>query len=235
MNGLISAMEDNKLNYTLWNYNPNNRVEYGDGWNKEDFSMINGDNIIENGPVRPDYRNYQHEHDELYKGGRILDVIIRPYAVKTAGIPKKSNWNHKSLRFEYAWTSTAKDPAVDEKTRLTEIFIPGYHYDAHEVRVQGTNAEWTYDKPRQTLYVRSSSPGEHRIVVAIENEAQHLLERVRRRRELYPPKFPLNMVSPATEDFLEDIDWSMAFAYWPVVAAVLFAVLAWFIMVLWMD
>ncbi|KAM0309321.1 hypothetical protein ACHAPQ_012586, partial [Fusarium lateritium] len=103
------------------------------------------------------------------------------------------------------------------------------------VRVQGTNAEWTYDKPRQTLYVRSSSPGEHRVVVSVENEAQHLLERVRRRRELYPPGFPLSMVSPAMEDFLEDIDWSMAFAYWPVCAAVLFAVLAWFVMVLWMG
>ncbi|KAM0561390.1 hypothetical protein ACHAPJ_003271 [Fusarium lateritium] len=236
MNGLISAMEDNKLNYTLWNYNPNNRVEYGDGWNKEDFSIVNSDDIIEHGPVRPDYRNYLHEDDELYKGGRILDVVIRPYAVKTAGVPKKSDWNHKSLRFEYHWASTAsKEPVLNEKAHLTEIYIPGYHYEVHELRVQGTNVEWTYDKPRQTLYARNGSPGEHRIVVTIENESKHVLERVRRRRELYPPKFPLNLVSPATEDFLEDIDWSMAFAYWPVVAAVLFAVIARFIAVMWLG
>jgi len=223
MNGLISAMEDNKLNYTLWNYNPNNRVEYGDGWNNEDFSVINGDEVSENGPVRPDYRNHLHEHDELYKGGRILDVIIRPYAVKTAGIPKKSNWNHKSLRFEYEWTSTATKEPVDEKTHLTEIFIPAYHYDAHKLRVRGTNVEWTYDKPRQTLYVRSSLAGYHSIIVAIENEAQHLLERGRRRRELYPPQFPFNLVSPGVEDLIEDVDWSKMFAYLPVVVVILIA------------
>ncbi|UZP35543.1 hypothetical protein NXS19_003359 [Fusarium pseudograminearum] len=129
MNGLISAMENNKLNYTLWNYNPANRVEYGDGWNKEDFSVINGDDVVENGPIKPDYRNYMHEKDELYKGGRILDVIIRPYAVKTAGIPQTSNWNHKTLRFEYTWTSVATKESTDEKAHLTEIFIPSYHYD----------------------------------------------------------------------------------------------------------
>ncbi|KAF5025416.1 hypothetical protein F66182_2518 [Fusarium sp. NRRL 66182] len=231
MNGLVSAMEDNKLSYTLWNYNPNNRVEYGDGWNKEDFSVINGDDMAEHGPVRPDYRNSMHEHDELYKGGRILDVIIRPYAVKTAGIPNKSDWSHKSLRFEYQWTSAANKTCQDEKAHVTEIFIPGYHYDTHQLRIQGTNVEWTYDKPRQTLYVRNGSHGEHHVVVAIENASQHVLARVRRRRELYPPRFPFSLVSPATEDFLEDIDWSAAFAYWPVMAALLSAVIAYFIAV----
>jgi hypothetical protein len=233
INGLISAMEDNKLHYTLWNFNPANRVAYGDGWNKEDFSVINGDDIIENGPIKPDYRNEAHENDELYKGGRVLDVIIRPYAVKTAGLPKKSNWNHKTLRFQYSWTSTATKDSTDEKAHLTEIFIPAYHYDRYELRVQGTNVEWTYDKPRQTLYVRSPSHGEHSITVSIENEAQRVLERAQRKRELYPPGFPMNLVSAATEDALDDVDWSVAMNLWPIIAAVLVALLARFLYLLW--
>ncbi len=43
MGALISAMEQLGLGFTLWNYNPDNRVEYGDGWNFEDFSFTNGD------------------------------------------------------------------------------------------------------------------------------------------------------------------------------------------------
>ncbi|RBR20728.1 uncharacterized protein FIESC28_05245 [Fusarium coffeatum] len=233
MNGLISAMEDNKLNYTLWNFNPANRVAYGDGWNKEDFSVINGDDIIDNGPIKPDYRNEAHENDELYKGGRVLDVIIRPYAVKTAGLPKKSNWNHKTLRFQYSWTSTVTKESTDEKAHLTEIFIPAYHYDKHELRVQGTNVEWTYDKPRQTLYVRSPSHGEHSITVSIENEARRVLQRAQRKRELYPPGFPMNLVSAATEDALDDVDWSVAMNVWPIIAAILVALLARFLYLLW--
>mgnify|MGYP002758637320 FL=1 len=38
---LISALDRNLVSFTLWNYNPANTADEGDGWNKEDFSIIN--------------------------------------------------------------------------------------------------------------------------------------------------------------------------------------------------
>ncbi|KAM5354064.1 hypothetical protein ACJ41O_000714 [Fusarium nematophilum] len=227
MDALVSAMEDNQVGYTLWNYNPHNRVEYGDGWNKEDFSVINGDEVVEGGPIRSDYRNYRHEKDELYAGGRVLDVIIRPYAVKTAGIPIRSNWDSRTLRYEYEWRSTGGN-SVDDKARLTEIFIPRYHYAAHELRVHVRNGEWTLDRDRQTLYVRQGSHGSgsvvHGVVVEIEKPQEHRLGRVQRRREVYPPGFPLSLVPPAVEMWFEDLDW---FWFLTVVFGVVSALVAW--------
>ncbi|KAF4465848.1 glycoside hydrolase family 5 [Fusarium albosuccineum] len=235
MAGLISAMEDNGVGYTLWNYNPHNRVEYGDGWNKEDFSVINSDEIVENGPVRSDYRNYRHENDELYKGGRVLDVIIRPYAVKTAGIPLHSDWDSRSLLYEHQWKSTGDEKqSPGEKSCLTEIFIPRYHYATHELRVQVHNGEWTLDRERQTLYVRhkshsGSTPQIHKVVVEIENPLEHRLGRIQRRREVYPPKFPLSLVPPIVEAWSEDFDWGQFMSIFLAVVAVVVALLAMYI------
>ncbi|KAF4983371.1 hypothetical protein FZEAL_1223 [Fusarium zealandicum] len=212
MNGLISAMEDNDVGYTLWNYNPDNRAEYGDGWNKEDFSVMNGDDITEQGPIRPDYRNHRHEHNELYAGGRVLDVIIRPYAVKTAGLPSRSNWDHRSLRYDYQWESTGHEKQLPgNKPCITEIFLPRYHYAGHELRIHVTNGDYTLDRDRQTLYVVqrfSSGRGQHhRVVVEIEDSLKHRLERIRRRRQVYPPRFPLDLVPLVAEAWTEDMDW----------------------------
>ncbi|KAJ3354594.1 hypothetical protein HDU83_005045 [Entophlyctis luteolus] len=39
LDAVISSMEENLLNFTLWNYNPGNDNTYGDHWNGEDFSI----------------------------------------------------------------------------------------------------------------------------------------------------------------------------------------------------
>lgn len=209
MDALISAMEDNFVNYTLWNYNPHNRVEYGDGWNKEDFSVSNGDDIIDHGPIRPDYRNQEHENDELYAGGRVLDVIIRPYAVKTAGVPIRSDFDHQTLRYEYEWESNGK--CLGEKGQVTEIFIPSYHYAAHDVQValSGGGGEYTLNRDLQTLYVRHEGVGTHKVAITIPNAREHRLERIRARRRLYPSGYP---VSVEMEALMGDIDWNWVIA-----------------------
>ncbi|KAK8091462.1 glycoside hydrolase superfamily [Apiospora hydei] len=204
MHGLVSAMEDCHVAFTLWNYNPDNRVEYGDGWNKEDFSVVNGDHHDEDGiPPPPDYRNQSHEKDELYRGGRVLDVIIRPYAAKVAGTPVQSEWDHRTLRYSMVWrtsastsTSTATPITTvkdndSKKARLTEIFLPEYHYAAHELDVATSHGlEWTLDRARQTLYVQSThkdteayvAAGLHWVLVEIRDVPGRLRERVLERR-----------------------------------------------------
>ncbi|KAK7423563.1 hypothetical protein QQX98_001021 [Neonectria punicea] len=205
MNALIAAMEDNAIAFTLWNYNPHNRFEYGDGWNKEDFSVINGDDVDEHGPTRQDYRNAAHEDDELYRGGRVLDVIIRPYAVKIAGTPIRSNWDHRTLRFDFAWSSVETD---GDKARLTEVFLPDYHYAKHEIRVKVSDGEWSYDAEKQTLRVRHSAhagTARHSVVVEICDLREHLLQRVLVRRQGGPPSFLLDLLPPSLEVLLQDL------------------------------
>ncbi|WYZ44950.1 hypothetical protein EsH8_VIII_000266 [Colletotrichum jinshuiense] len=205
MHALISAMEDNNVAFTLWNYNPDNRVEYGDGWNTEDFSVINGDTEAKPGHILPDYANEAHEDDELYRGGRVLDVIIRPYAVKIAGRALRSDWDPRTLQYVFEWTSetSAKsnsDKKQSERSRTTEVFIPKYHYAEGSIDVKVSDGEWSYDPDLQTLYVHhDTSASKHRLTIEIPHLPRHLMERVERRRRAFPPSFPLSLVSPSTE------------------------------------
>ncbi|KXJ86560.1 hypothetical protein Micbo1qcDRAFT_236874 [Microdochium bolleyi] len=182
---LISAMESCLVGFTLWNYNPGNTVEHGDGWNKEDFSMLTSDRAPDHAP---DYRNAAHEGDEMYAGGRALDVVIRPYAAKIAGEPLRTSWDARTLRFELEWeevrhpaaptsaaaSSGAGTPrkgggtepapkgralldALQDRAHQTEIFIPAYHYAGKKLVVRVNDADWSYNPAQQTLYVRTAS------------------------------------------------------------------------------
>lgn len=215
MNALISAMEDNFVGFTLWNYNPHNRFEYGDGWNKEDFSIINGDDIGEHSLGRQDYRNRSHEDDEMYRGGRVLDVVIRPYAAKIAGKPIRSDWDHRTLRYEFEWSSegggekqTTTDDLSADKARLTEVFMPNYHYANHEIRVRVSDGDWSYDAAKQTLLVRHaahSGVARHSLVVQICDQSEHLLKRVLERRQAGPPDFLFDLIPPSWEAWFDEM------------------------------
>lgn len=211
MNALIAGMEDNHVAFTLWNYNPDNKVEYGDGWNMEDFSVINGDELGAEELAHLDYRNKHHEHDELFRGGRVLDVIIRPYAVKVAGIPVRSDWDHRTLKYEFEWDASS----AEAKSSLTEIFIPGYHYAKHKLIVTtGGGVTWTYDTSLQTLFVRhdqSEPSSRRRLVVEIADLRKHLSRRVARRRQHEgSEEFSLLDYVPAdVEIWLEGAGWSV--------------------------
>lgn len=218
MDALIAGMEDNHVGFTLWNYNPDNKVEYGDGWNMEDFSVINGDELgvddaaEETGQLaHRDYRNKHHEHDELFRGGRVLDVIIRPYAAKVAGVPVRSDWDSRTLRYEFEWDVSSTDTG----SRVTEIFIPGYHYAKHKLIVTtGAGVTWTYDTHLQTLYVKHDAQSEpsrrRRLVVEIADLKKHLARRVARRRQHESSESAwLDYVPVDVEVWLEGAGWGL--------------------------
>ncbi|KAI1848603.1 hypothetical protein JX266_005462 [Neoarthrinium moseri] len=195
MGALISSMEDNLIDgFSLWNYNPDNRVEYGDGWNREDFSVINGDDVITGDQsdrqtkVRPDYRNAIHESDELYRGCRVLDTVIRPYAVKVAGVPRRSDWNPRTLRYEFEWASRELTERMPNgKCSTTEIYIPSYHYSKHKLHIKASHGlAWSFDESKQTLFISqkdiSASLGQ-KVSIEIDAVQTHLMQRVRQQRE----------------------------------------------------
>ncbi|KAI9333829.1 glycoside hydrolase superfamily [Obelidium mucronatum] len=50
LDAVISSMESNMYNFTLWNYNPDNDNEFGDHWNGEDFSIFSPNSSKPNTP-----------------------------------------------------------------------------------------------------------------------------------------------------------------------------------------
>lgn len=177
LHNLIAAMEDNMVGYTLWNYNPVNTIEHGDGWNDEDFSVLTSH------PYVADICNKGFEEDKVYRGGRCLDVVIRPYAAKVAGKPIRSNWDPQTLQFEFEWEySVAVAPnqhLQEEKRRLTEIFLPAYHYAAHDLVIRVSSGDtFAVDAKKQSLYVLSEPDTmvgtKHWVTVSIRDVDQHI-------------------------------------------------------------
>ncbi|WFD34573.1 hypothetical protein MCUN1_001414 [Malassezia cuniculi] len=149
---LVSALEQSFASFTLWNYNPSNTAATGDGWNMEDFSIINLE------PHAADRAN-KLSHDELYRGGRTLDAIIRPYVSKVAGTPLRTRWDASSATLHFAWIAA-------ERTAPTEVFVPRFFFD--EVHVQLSSGTFEYRPDEQTLYV-TAPPG--RQTISISNRA----------------------------------------------------------------
>lgn len=152
LDALIEAMEQSQVGFTLWNYNPHNRVKHGDGWNKEDFSIICEEDQCQ------DIDN-KKPNDVLYKNGRGLDAIIRPYAVKVAGFPWKTQWNRKEFNFEFHYVNgptqfLSSGHEDSPQTKRTEIYLPAYHFDSFDqLRIQVKDGTFQLDRKKQSLYL----------------------------------------------------------------------------------
>ncbi|KAK0534056.1 hypothetical protein OC842_002757 [Tilletia horrida] len=160
LDALIGAMEASWASFTLWNYCAENTVEQGDMWNAEDFSLMT---LTESAQDRSNVRGLRGE--PLYQYGRCLDAIIRPYAVKIAGVPLSTSFDRDCLAFDLVWatssswpltpsaSSTGSGEEVVDRSRLTEVFWPRFHYEGREVEVELSDGEWWMDEEKQSLYV----------------------------------------------------------------------------------
>lgn len=145
LNASFKAVEENLLNVTLWNYTPDNSNKFGDLWNEEDLSVFSTDQ--------------QTDPQDVNSGGRALPSLIRPYPVKTAGIPLRLNFDIKKGIFEYEFEH-------DERiTDPTEIFVPDFHYPkGYKVILSDGNHE--LDKDNQLLiYYHSPERFKHSITI----------------------------------------------------------------------
>jgi hypothetical protein len=139
----LQAVEDNLLDYTLWNYTSDNSNLHGDLWNDEDFSIYS-----------PDQRS---DPRDVYSGGRAMQAVIRPYPIATAGEVLRSTFNPfrrvYQLRFRH-------NPAISAST---EIFVPNYQFP-HGYSIRVSDGHYEIHRSTQTLLYW---PGEEREIHTI--------------------------------------------------------------------
>jgi hypothetical protein len=141
----MQAVEDNLLNYTLWNYTPDNTNLHGDLWNDEDFSIYS-----------PDQRTNPRD---INSGGRALEAVVRPYPVAIAGELLKLNFNPYNRVFKLMFRH---DPAISTPT---EIFVPNYHYP-HGYSIKVSDGRYEIQRSKQTLlYWPGTERSIHKITI----------------------------------------------------------------------
>ncbi|OWZ36538.1 cytoplasmic protein [Cryptococcus neoformans AD2-60a] len=119
MDALISAMEGALMGFNLWTYNPANRDDIGDDWNAENFSWYSESNRTKL------LKNAEKSSDGLDVGARLLNVIVRPYPIATAGNPTSLAYDANACAFTYRFRSPLRvSAAAPTPEEYTEIFLP---------------------------------------------------------------------------------------------------------------
>ena len=135
--------------YSLWNYNPDNDDTRGDDWNGENFSWFSNSRAQRYGASSS---SSSQEQQQLDKGARILDAVVRPYPAKTAGLPLKFEYEMATGAFSYSWCDGGEEGV---HARETEIFVPEQLARGRRLIVEGLSDgdAYKYDAARQTLFV----------------------------------------------------------------------------------
>jgi hypothetical protein len=141
----FQAVEANLLNYTLWDYTPDNNNAHGDLWNDEDLSIFSHDQ--------------QTNPRDINSGGRGLQAVVRPYPLSTSGELLKLSFDCFRRVFKMKFRH---DPAL---TASSEIFIPNYQYP-HGYSVKVSDGRFEIQRNRQILlYWSSAERSEHSLTI----------------------------------------------------------------------
>lgn len=127
MDALIAAMEASLASFSLWAYNPHNTDSAGDDWNSENFSWYSDATRHFEISSAADGEEKQAAAGSPDTGGRLLDVIVRPYAIATAGVPLSHKFQPDTGLFTYRFRDVPTPPsasATPAPERVTEIFLP---------------------------------------------------------------------------------------------------------------
>ena len=122
LDAYLDAMDTHLLNFTLWNYTPDNTNERGDLWNDEDLSLFS--------------RDQQTDPSDINSGGRGLAGVVRPYARATAGELLGQQFDLATRTFEMTFQP---DPKISEPT---EIFVPVLQYPKGYTVTQSAGTSW---------------------------------------------------------------------------------------------
>lgn len=111
MDTILRALDGALLSATLWNYTPDNSNAHGDGWNGEDLSVFSRDQI-----------EAGREYD-IFAGGRALQAVVRPYAVRCAGTPLHMSFDIAARTFRLEF-----EDDEDAAAAATVVFVPFFQY-----------------------------------------------------------------------------------------------------------
>ncbi|WFD32952.1 hypothetical protein MSPP1_004005 [Malassezia sp. CBS 17886] len=141
MDATLSACDANLLNYALWAYVPSNTHAWGDGWNGEDFSLWNREDVREGGGcgvrmgawgeegTQGTHTHAQRDPDANapslrahLRGTRGVAAWCRPYPTAVGGVPRRIQFNVYTGHFTLDIDACAGE--------LTEVYLPYAHYGA---------------------------------------------------------------------------------------------------------
>jgi Glycoside hydrolase family 5 C-terminal domain len=163
IDAILKGMEMNHLNWAYWTFCLDNDMaggEAGDFWNTEDFSVVSKMDANVEVPLEG-RTEIVSPHDngvrltraalfeDVYKGGRALPAILRPYAPKVAGVPTHAAFDLQMVSFDLHYTPSSGDLVsldLDRPSLLTpkfkspesagtEIFIPAYHFGRKDIGI----------------------------------------------------------------------------------------------------
>lgn len=134
MDALIGALESNLVSFALWNYNPYNTDQHGDGWNGENFSFISSS--------APKDSNGNHQP-------RLLKAILRPYARRIAGNPIFTQFDYETKSFEFKFQN--QKSICDPDLNQTEIFLPNDIYNENLTKIEISDGSYSWKSDVQCL------------------------------------------------------------------------------------
>jgi endoglycosylceramidase len=140
LDALYAALDKRLASGTQWVFTPGWTRERKDGWNDEDFSIVD-----DCGRTRGNFR-------------------LRPYPQRFAGLPTQIRVKYRDRRagvsVAVAWDH---DPALGR----TEIFAPRHALFGERVTIETSTSdlECRYDDEGMRLVCESSSPGAKRVVI----------------------------------------------------------------------
>ena len=132
----LQALDAHLMNYTQWNYTPDNSNEYGDNWNGEDLSIFS--------------RDQQDDPSDIDSGGRATSAVVRPYAKKVAGEPLNMRFDPARGLFTFSFRHDSR------LAEPTEIYVPNSQYpDGYRVEV--SDGEFDMQAEQQRVIYRHSN------------------------------------------------------------------------------
>ena len=139
----LQALDVHLMNYTQWNYTPDNSNEYGDNWNGEDLSIFS--------------RDQQDDPSDIDSGGRALSAVVRPYAKKVAGEPLNMRFDPARGLFTFSFRHDSR------LVEPTEIYVPNSQYpDGYRVEVSDGEFDVLAEQQR-VIYRHSDKDMPHMI------------------------------------------------------------------------
>ena len=146
---LLASLEQNLASFSWWCYVPDNNYITGDQWNGEDLSVFSPDRVM--------------DESDIFSGGRILEVLVRPYARKVAGEPLFMKFEPLDIerKFYFVFNHSPEVAA----TFPTEIFVPHYQYPCG-FHVTVSDGEFQLHNTTQTLlYYHDTTTEQHEVQI----------------------------------------------------------------------